>query len=126
MKKMLLTLGCCAALVGCGGAGDDGVTGESVSAEPTVAPDPGRLIYNRFCFSCHGPGTAGAPRVGDSAAWEPRLAKGRDALLEATMEGIPPAMPPMGLCQHCTDEELWAAIEHMLPSASKSGKTSGD
>jgi len=75
---------------------------------------PGEQIYNRYCFSCHAAGIASAPRTGDAEAWQTRLAKGREALLQATIDGVPPGMPPMGLCSSCTEEELSAAIDYML------------
>jgi cytochrome c5 len=87
---------------GCGG-------GES--AEPAHA---GEQVYTRFCFSCHAAGIAGAPRVGDADAWAPRVAKGHEALLRSTVEGIPPGMPPKGLCSQCRDDELAAALDYMI------------
>ncbi|MEJ2087452.1 MAG: c-type cytochrome [Gammaproteobacteria bacterium] len=74
----------------------------------------GETIYNRSCFSCHASGVSGAPVPGDEAAWAPRAAKGRDVLLQSVKDGIPPGMPPMGLCMSCTDDELKAAIDFML------------
>lgn len=68
--------------------------------------------YNMFCVACHSTGAAGAPKVGDKAAWEPRLAKGMDALLATTKSGVG-AMPPMGLCMDCSDDEFKAIIEFM-------------
>ncbi len=76
--------------------------------------DPGERIYTRYCFSCHAAGIAGAPAAGDQAAWAPRVAKGSAALLEATIVGVPPGMPPRGLCADCSDEELAAAIDFMI------------
>ena len=75
---------------------------------------PGEMIYNRSCFSCHAGGVGGAPIPGDEAAWAPRVAKGRDALVRSVREGIPPGMPPMGLCMSCSDEDLAAAVDYML------------
>lgn len=75
---------------------------------------PGEQTYNRYCFSCHAAGVASAPRVGDAEDWAPRIARGREALLRSTVEGVPPGMPPMGLCSACTEEELAAAIDYML------------
>ncbi len=88
-------------------AGCDGVGSGSEA-------DPGEEIYNRSCFSCHAAGVSGAPIPGDTDAWAPRRAKGREALLKSVREGIPPGMPPMGLCMSCTDEELAAAVDYML------------
>lgn len=78
---------------------------------------PGEQIYLNTCFSCHAAGVAGAPKVGDPESWGVRAEKGRDALLAATIEGISPGMPPKGLCQDCTDEELAQAIDYMLESS---------
>jgi cytochrome c5 len=78
---------------------------------------PGEQIYLNTCFSCHAAGVAGAPRVGDAEAWALRAEKGRDALLASTVDGIAPGMPPKGLCQDCTDEELGQAIDYMLEAS---------
>lgn len=75
---------------------------------------PGEQIYNRYCFSCHAAGVAGAPRVGDPEAWQARLANGRAALLQSTIEGISPGMPPRGLCSECSDAQLREAIDYMI------------
>lgn len=79
-----------------------------------VPMEPGERIYTRYCFSCHAAGVAGAPAAGDLEAWEPRVEKGRTALLQATIAGVPPGMPPMGLCAGCSEEELAAAIDFMI------------
>ena len=88
--------------------------GVAKSVEPP--PPPGEVTYNRFCFSCHAAGIAGAPKTGLAEAWEARLAKGRAALLQSTIVGIAPGMPPKGLCAQCTEDELAAAIDYMLPA----------
>ncbi|MBM29967.1 MAG: hypothetical protein CMD77_03510, partial [Gammaproteobacteria bacterium] len=56
---------------------------------------------------------AGAPKIGVLEEWEPRLAKGMSVLMATTKNGIN-AMPPMGTCMDCSDEELQSAIDHML------------
>lgn len=68
--------------------------------------------YNMYCIACHGTGAAGAPMTGDKAAWETRLAVGMDALIESSKKGKN-AMPPMGLCNDCTDDDFKALIEYM-------------
>ncbi len=67
-------------------------------------------IVNKHCVACHKAGAAGAPKLDDAAAWGPRLEKGMDAKL-ATVKAGKGAMPRMGTCMACTDEELTAAIE---------------
>lgn len=68
--------------------------------------------YNMFCVACHGTGAAGAPKTGDKAAWESRMSAGMDAMVESAKKGKN-AMPPMGLCNDCTDAEFKELIEFM-------------
>ncbi|NND67326.1 MAG: cytochrome c5 family protein [Halioglobus sp.] len=72
--------------------------------------------YNRYCVACHSTGAANAPKTGDTAAWEPRLAKGMDVLVESTTKGMG-AMPPRGMCMECTPEDYKALIEYMSKPA---------
>lgn len=76
----------------------------------------GEEVYKSKCFVCHASGIAGAPKLGDAAAWAPRIAKGADALLATATSGIA-AMPPKGTCMDCTDAELAASIEHMISNS---------
>ena len=82
-----------------------------VAAAP-AGPRSGADVYQTSCFGCHGTGAAGAPKMGDAAAWEPRKAQGIDVLFEHALNGFN-AMPPKGTCMSCSDDELKAAIEHM-------------
>ncbi len=84
----------------------------SASAAPAAARS-GTDVYNASCMACHATGAAGAPKVGDNAAWAPRISKGVDGLLSSAISGIN-AMPPRGTCMSCSDDELRAAIEHMV------------
>jgi cytochrome c5 len=72
--------------------------------------------YQRSCFACHSSGAAGAPKTGDAVAWEPRMAKGMDAMVASVKNGLN-AMPATGLCGDCTDEEYKALIEYMATPA---------
>ncbi len=75
--------------------------------------DPGAATYQQVCSACHGTGAAGAPKLGDQAAWAPRAERGIDALLETAIQGKG-AMPPRGTCATCSDEDLRAVIRYML------------
>jgi len=78
-----------------------------------AGPRSGEQVYNASCMACHASGVAGAPKLDDKAAWEPRAAKGIDGLLATAISGIN-AMPPKGTCADCSDDELKGAIEYML------------
>lgn len=47
----------------------------------------GADVYKAQCAACHDAGLVGAPKLGDKAAWGPRLAQGYDALLTAALKG---------------------------------------
>jgi len=89
-------------------------TGAATTAEPVVvaAREPAK-VYQTVCFACHGTGAAGAPKVGDKAAWGPRFDQGLDTLLTHATNGKG-AMPPRGGNPTVTDEELRGTIIHML------------
>lgn len=73
----------------------------------------GEQIYTQYCTVCHAAGVAGAPKLGDKAAWKPRIDQGIDVLLQHAIHGLN-AMPPKGTCTQCSDSDLKAAIEHMI------------
>lgn len=83
------------------------------TAAAPSGPRSGDAVYNTYCMACHATGAAGAPMVSDPAAWEPRIAKGRDTLNKHAIEGFN-AMPARGTCMDCSDDEIVAAIDHML------------
>ena len=75
----------------------------------------GEEVYNAVCTACHNSGAAGAPKIDDKAAWEPRVANGFDALLKTAINGKG-AMPARG-GQNVPDDELTAAIAYMTKKA---------
>ncbi|MCU0755022.1 MAG: cytochrome c4 [Xanthomonadales bacterium] len=85
---------------------------EAVVPPAPAAPREAAAIYTQFCTACHANAVAGAPKRGDSAAWKPRLAQGRERLLQHTLQGFN-AMPPRGTCADCSDEELAAAMDYL-------------
>lgn len=78
------------------------------SSTSQAAQDP-EALFNRTCGACHNGQLPTAPQKGDKAAWEPRLAKGMDALVASVTNGFN-AMPPRGLCMDCTAEDYQAVI----------------
>jgi len=73
----------------------------------------GQKTYDTTCKVCHATGVANSPKLGDKAAWAPRIATGIDAMLAVAIKGKG-GMPPKGTCMACTDDELKAAIEYMV------------
>ena len=47
----------------------------------------GEQVYQAQCVACHGVGAAGAPKLGDAAAWGGRVKTGYDALLNSALKG---------------------------------------
>jgi cytochrome c5 len=76
----------------------------------------GEQIYKAICGACHDAGVANAPKLGDKAAWAPRIALGLDGLLKSATAGKN-AMPPKG-GSDANDVELARTIVYM---ANKSG-----
>jgi cytochrome c5 len=92
-------------------------------AASTPAPQPaesartGEQVFGSACRTCHGAGVAGAPKLGDRAAWAPRLQKGMDVLVQNAIKGFRGSsgvMPPRGTCGSCSDAEIRSAVEYMV------------
>lgn len=82
-------------------------------AAAPAGPRSGADIYNKSCVACHTSGVLGAPKLQNAADWAPRLEKGFDAVWENAIKGIG-GMPPMGTCGDCSNDDIKAAIEHMI------------
>ncbi|NLY34954.1 MAG: cytochrome c5 family protein [Alcaligenaceae bacterium] len=73
----------------------------------------GEALYNKLCMACHDAGVAGAPKMGDSAAWAPRIAQGEDTLFKHSLEGFN-AMPAKGGDTSLDDIEVKRAVVYMV------------
>jgi cytochrome c5 len=84
------------------------------ATEPmTVAAAPdGAATYASACQACHMAGAAGAPIPG-SDLWAERAAKGAETLYTHAINGFN-AMPAKGGRMDLSDEEVMAAVDHML------------
>jgi cytochrome c5 len=82
---------------------------------PANAADMGKSVYDKACVACHGTGVAGAPKLGDKAAWAPRIAQGMDALYATSIKGKG-AMPPKGAYSG-PDADVKAAVDYMVSKA---------
>ena len=83
---------------------------------PAWAAD-GKVVYEQACSLCHATGVANAPRLGDKAAWAPRLATGKKALLSSALKGKG-VMPAKGGALGLRESDVKAAVEFMLAAAS--------
>jgi len=81
--------------------------------EVVSGPRSGQEIYEGNCVACHNTGAAGAPKLGDVAAWSPRIGKGVETLYSNAIGGIN-SMPPMGLCGSCSEDDIKAAVDHLV------------
>ncbi|QSP95847.1 cytochrome c5 family protein [Marinobacter salinisoli] len=89
--------------------------GEAAAPTQTASSGPrsGSEVYDAVCMACHTTGAAGAPKIGDAGAWAPRIEKGLETLVENAINGFN-AMPAKGGCANCPDEEIKAAVEHLV------------
>jgi cytochrome c5 len=137
MRKMSILMATAAMLVaGCGDkdqAPSPGPVGQAVQqtadvpgqapAGAAAQPDlvQGKQIYSKNCFACHGSGAAGAPKLGDSENWIPRIAQGMDTLTDHAIKGFKGAagyMPPKGGFISLSDSDVTAAVAYMVSESS--------
>jgi len=89
--------------------------GAKQQAQKPGAAD-GKKTYDSVCTACHTAGVAGAPKLGDKAAWAPRIKQGMDALMQSVIKGKG-AMPPKAGNAALSDAEIHAAVEFMVSQA---------
>lgn len=78
----------------------------------------GAATYNTACIACHGTGAAGAPKLGDIAAWAPRIAQGIETLYTVTLNGKPgTAMMAKGGNASISDDDAKAATDYMVANS---------
>lgn len=81
-------------------AGSDGLAAEAIArriqpvgtveirdASDVASLKTGEQVYAAQCAACHTSGAAGAPKLGDAAAWAPRIKTGYEALLTSALKG---------------------------------------
>lgn len=87
---------------------------------PVVTAMSGPQVYNAACLACHGAGIGGAPILGDTAVWAPRIAQGINVLNEHAVNGYTGSagyMPPKGGRIDLSDQEIRDAVQYMAAEA---------
>src|ERR1700737_2176062 len=57
------------------------------AASAADVPATGEQAFTKVCSACHSTGVNGAPKMGDHAAWGPRIAQGKEALYKSALGG---------------------------------------
>jgi cytochrome c5 len=90
-----------------------------VVAPPMAAPGQGKSgeqVVAGLCAQCHAIGALGSPKIGDKAAWGPRIAQGYETLIKHAIDGIR-SMPARGGGASLSDEEVAGAVAYMANKA---------
>ena len=92
----------------------------AAAAVGAAGPRTGEELVKTVCSACHATGAAGSPKIGDNAAWAPRLGQGLDGLVKSATNGKN-AMPPKG-GSNASEFELTRAIVYMTNKSGASFK----
>jgi cytochrome c5 len=111
------------------GAGTDSMTPEAiaerlrpvgmVAVKQAGGPrtlQSGEAVFKGACAACHATGAAGSPKVGDTAAWGPRIKHGFDTLTKHAVEGFK-GMPAKGGNADLDQIEVARAVAFMANQA---------
>jgi cytochrome c5 len=80
----------------------------------------GQEVFAVACAICHDAGVAGAPRMGDVAAWAPRIAQGEAMLHQRALQGYQGKdgfMPAKGGRTDLSDQSVINAVNHMVANS---------
>ena len=86
---------------------------EPIDATKPATVRGGEQVVQAQCSKCHQDGAGGAPRIGDRAAWTPRLKNGMDATVRSAIHGHG-GMPARGGMADLSDAEIRNAVTYMF------------
>jgi cytochrome c5 len=86
---------------------------EPVSRTTRAPARTGEQIVQARCIKCHQTGEGGAPKIGDRAAWIPRVKQGLDVVIRSAIKGHG-GMPARGGQADLTDSEMRSAVIYMF------------
>ena len=85
----------------------------SATASAQFRERTGKEIVDATCATCHASGAEGAPKIGDRAAWTPRMKIGLEALVKSAVRGHG-SMPARGGLADLSDSEIRGAVIYMF------------
>jgi cytochrome c5 len=92
------------------------VASAPVAGPPVASAETGKKAYDTACIACHGAGIAGAPKLGDKAAWSARIGQGASVLYDHAIKGFQGkvgVMPAKG-GSALPDADVKAAVDYMV------------
>jgi len=89
-----------------------------VEAAPAVETSAGggEQVITQVCALCHSTGMMSSPKLGSADDWAPRIEKGIDVLYSNAINGFN-MMPARGGRPSLSDDEVKAAVDHMIATA---------
>jgi cytochrome c5 len=86
---------------------------KAAAAGPAAnVPATPEQAFQAVCSACHSTGVNGAPKIGDHAAWGPRIAQGKDTLYKDAIGGKGD-MPPKG-GSTWPDDTIRKVVDYMV------------
>ncbi|TCS44075.1 c-type cytochrome [Reinekea marinisedimentorum] len=87
----------------------------AASSAAADGPRSGEDVYSASCAACHATGLLSSPRFGNADDWAPREVQGLETLYSHALNGLN-NMPAKGGNTALSDDEVKAAVDHMLAS----------
>ena len=82
--------------------------------------EDGKKTYEQVCSICHAEGKLGAPKIGDTISWAPRIQKNMDVLFKHVIQGYN-NMPAKGACPTCSNADIIAAVKYIVEQSKPEG-----
>jgi cytochrome c5 len=90
----------------------------SCSADHQLKVSDAEALYSKNCKVCHAQGINGAPILGNSKMWAPRVTQDRDTLYEHAIHGF--GLMPANLGRNELNEQsIRQAVDFMLSQLSE-------
>ncbi len=89
----------------------------STDAKAAYDVAAGKVTYDATCAACHKNGLLGAPKLGDKAAWAPRLGQGIEVMITKSIKGFQGktgTMPAKGGDAKLTDAQVGNSVAYLV------------